>query len=402
MPGITTKLALRQLQKNKTFTLLNILGLTLGLTTFVLIVLYLRDELSFDRYNTKAGRIVRINSNLTDDGKLTAFADAAPSVGGILKTNYPEVVATARFCPEQGVRFRHGNSELTERYVATVDPSFFQLFTLPAIEGDPVKALDHPRTMVFTETAAQKYFHTTHCIGQTLERADDSNRLYTVVAVVKDVPKQTCFNADIFLSIRGADLLEKNHNLFSLFPMSTFVELNSPKDKPNLDIKLDTFMRQFAKGYSSYADASGGKTSFKLSSTWLTDIHLHSHRTDELANNSDIEYVYIFGAIAVFVLLIAGINFMNLSTARSATRAREVGVRKVLGSRRSNLIRQFLGESLIVTTIAAIIAFAATWLVLPAFNNLTGKSLSLNAETLRWLLPSLTAIIAIVGLFSGA
>ncbi|HEV2480614.1 MAG TPA: ABC transporter permease [Puia sp.] len=402
MPGITTRLALRQLQKNKAFTFLNILGLTLGLTTFLLIALYLKDELSYDRYNVNASRIVRINSDLVDDGRLTSFADAAPVVASTLKTNYPEVAATARLCPEQGVRFRRGNTELNERYVATVDPSFFQVFTLPAIQGDPVKAMDQPYTMVFTETAAKKYFHTTNCIGRTLERTDDNHRLWTVVAVVKDVPRQSCFNAAIFLSIRGQGLLENNRNFFSLFPMSTFVELRSEKDKPAFDKKLAGFMRQFAKGYASYEDASGGKTTFRLNSTKLTDIHLHSHRTDELANNSDIDYVEIFGAIAVFVLLVASINFMNLSTARSSSRAREVGVRKVLGSSRRDLIRQFLSESVIVTAAAAIIALVITWLVQPAFNNLTGKELTPDTSTLSWLIPGLLAIIAVVGLFSGA
>ena len=402
MSSITTRLAIRQLQKNKAFTFLNILGLTLGLTTFLLIALYLKDELSYDRYNINAPRIVRINSDLVDDGKLTSFADAAPSVGAILQANYPEVEATARFAPEQGVRFRLGNNELNERYVATVDPAFFQIFTLPAVEGDPMKDMDKPHSMVLTESAAKKYFQTTHCIGRTLERTDDSNRLWTVVAVVKDVPKQSCFNADIFVTIRGVGLLEKNHNLFSLFPMSTFVLLRSKEDKPGFDKKLAGFMRQFAKGYASYEDAGGGKTAFRLNSTPLTDIHLHSHRTDELANNSDIEYVYIFGAIAVFVLLIAGINFMNLSTARSTARAREIGVRKVLGSRRIDLIRQFLSESIIVTAMAAVAALLITLILLPAFNHLTGKALALNGSTLSWLLPGLLAIIAVVGLFSGA
>jgi putative ABC transport system permease protein len=402
MPGITTKLALRQLRKNKTFTLLNILGLTLGLTTFLLIILYINDELRFDRYNTKADRIVRINSDLVDDGILTSFADAAPVVASTLKTNYAQVESTARLCPEHGVRFLRGNDDLTEQYVATVDPSFFQVFTLQTLEGDAIRGLLQPYTMVFTETAARKYFHTIDAVGKTLQRSDDRNRLWTVVAVIKDVPKQSCFNADIFLTIHGQSLLEKNHNFYALFPMSTFVLLKDAKDKAPFGKILAGFMGRFVKGYSAYEQASGGKTAFRLNSTPLTDIHLHSHRTDELAGNSDIQYVYIFGAIAVFVLLIAGINFMNLSTARSTTRAREVGVRKVLGSARAQLIRQFLGESVMVTTLAAIIAFLATWLLLPAFNRLTGKELALDENTLRWLLPALIAIIAVVGLFSGA
>ncbi len=402
MSSITTKLALRQLRKNKTFTTLNILGLSIGLTTFLLIVLYIKDELSFDRYNKNADRIVRINSDLVDDGKLTSFADAAPVVAAALKTNYAQVESTARFAPQQGVRFRRGNDDLTEQYVATVDPSFFQVFTLKTLDGDAVKGLQQPHTMVFTETAAKKYFHTIHAVGRTLQRSDDSNRIYTVVAVIKDVPSQSCFNADIFLTIRGESLLEENHNFYALFPMSTFVLLKDANDKAAFDKKLKGFMGRFVNGYTSYEQASGGKTAFRLNSTPLTDIHLRSHRTDELANNSDIQYVYIFGAIAVFVLLIAGINFMNLSTARSTTRAKEVGVRKVLGSRRIDLIRQFLGEALLFTLIAAVIAFLATWLILPAFNNLTGKTLAFNSITLTWLLPALLAIIVVVGLFSGA
>ena len=158
MSGITTKLALRQLRKNKNFTALNILGLTLGLTTFLLIVLYIKDELSFDRSNQKADRIVRINSDLIDRGNRTSFADAAPIVASTLKANYPEVEAAARLFPEQGVRFRRGNEELNEQHVADVDPDFFNMFTLPTIEGDPVRGLQDPGTVVLTETTAKKIF----------------------------------------------------------------------------------------------------------------------------------------------------------------------------------------------------------------------------------------------------
>ena len=402
MPSITTKLALRQLRKNKTFTTLNILGLTIGLTTFLLILLYIKDELNFDRYNINASRIVRINSDLVNDGKVTAFADAAPPVGATLKAHYPEVEATARIFLENGIRFRQNNQDITEKHVATVDPALFDLFTLPAIEGNPAKALEQPQTIVLTATTAQRYFHTTHAIGKTMERTDN-NSLYTVVAVIQDIPAQSSFNEDIFMSMRGNQLDDPQKNSFyALFPMSTFVLLKPGASKAAFDKKLENFMRQFVSDYASLETGSQGRTAFRLSSTPLTDIHLRSHRTDELASNSDIQYIYIFGAIAVFVLLIAGINFMNLSTARSTTRAREVGVRKVLGSRRSHLITQFLSESLLVTALAAAIAFLATWLVLPAFNNLTGKTLALNAGTLSWLLPALLAIIASVGLFSGA
>ncbi|HWB93940.1 MAG TPA: ABC transporter permease, partial [Puia sp.] len=285
MFGITTKLALRQLAKNKTFTLLNILGLTLGLTTFLLITLYLKDELSFDRYNKNADRIVRINSDLLNDGKTTSFADAAPPVAQTLRTHYPEVEATARICPEQGVRFRHGNDDITERYVATVDPDFFRIFTLPAIQGDPVRGLDRPQTLVLTSSAALRFFATTHCLNRTLIRTDDSNKLYTVVAVIEDVPAQSSFKADVFLTIRGNPILGQNHNFYSLFPMATFVELRTSADKAPFDKKLAGFMRSFVSEYGAREDQSNGTFAFRLNSTPLTAIHLHSHRSDELSNN---------------------------------------------------------------------------------------------------------------------
>lgn len=398
MASINTKLALRSLRKNKTFTLLNILGLTLGLTTFILIALYIKDELSFDRFNKKADRIVRINTDLINEGKTTSFADAAPPIAPTLKTHFPEVESAARIFPEEGIRFRQGGQDITEKQVATVDPEFFDIFTLPAIEGDPAKALNQPRTVVLTATTAQRYFHTTNAVGKTLERTDEKS-IYTVVAVIKDIPEQSSFNEDIFLTMKGTQMDKGNNSFYAIFPMSTFVLLRPGADRQAFDKKLSTLMRTYVGDYASLETGSNGRFAIRHNSIPLTQIHLHSHRTDELRLNSDIQYIYIFSAIAVFVLLIAGINFMNLSTARSTTRAREVGVRKVLGSGRRQLIAQFLSESIIVTTLAMILAFLAAWLALPAFNHLTGKTLTLDQN---WLLPIALAIIAIVGLFSGA
>jgi len=400
MSSLHFKLAIRQLKKNRSFSLLNIFGLALGLTTFLLIVLYVADELSFDRWNTNADRIVRLNTDLLSDGRLSQFADAAPPVGPILKRDYPEVANATRCLPEDDIRFRLGSQDMTEHNVASVDPAFFNIFTLPAIEGNPAVATEQPRTAVLTTSAATRYFNTTHAIGKTLVRLDDT-LAYKVVAVIKDLPKNSSFNYDIFLSMRGSDM-EKNHNFWAIYRMSTFVLLRPGTAQAAFNTKLAGMMGKYLKDYSAMEAENGGKWYFRIGSIPLTKVHLYSHRLDELAVNSDIQYVYIFSAIAVFVLLIAGINFMNLSTARSANRAREVGVRKVLGSARGSLIGQFLAESLLLTAAAAGLALLLTRLTFPAFNHLTGKAIALDGAALRWLLPTLGLIIIGLGLFSGA
>jgi len=400
MSSLHFKLAIRQLKKNRSFSLLNILGLTLRLTTFLLIALYFADELGFDQWNAKTTRIVRLNTDLLSDGRLTQFADAAPPVGPILKRDYPEVENATRCLPEDDIRFRLGTQDMTEHNVASVDPAFFNIFTLPAIEGNPAIATEQPRTAVLTASAARRYFNTTHAIGKTLVRLDDT-LVYKVVAVINDLPKNTSFNYDIFLSIRGSDI-DKNHNFWAIYRMSTFVLLRPGTDPAAFNTKLAGMMGKYLKDYNAMEAGNGGKWYMRIGSMPLTKVHLYSHRSDELAVNSDIQYVYIFSAIAVFVLLIAGINFMNLSTARSANRAREVGVRKVLGSARISLILQFLAESLLLTSAAAALALLLTALTLPAFNHLTGKSIAFDGSTLRWLLPALAMIIVSLGLFSGA
>jgi len=400
MSSLHFKLAVRQLKKNRSFSLLNIFGLALGLTTFLLIVLYVADEWSFDRWNTNADRIVRLNTDLLSDGRLSQFADAAPPVGPILKRDYPEVANATRCLPEDDIRFRLGNQDITEHNVASVDPAFFNIFTLPAIEGNPAKATEQPRTAVLTASAATRYFNTTHAVGKTLVRLDDT-LVYKVVAVINDLPKNASFNFDIFLSMRGSDM-EKNHNFWAIYRMSTFVLLRPGTDQAAFNTKLAGMMGKYLKDYTAMEAENGGKWYFRIGSMPLTKVHLYSHRLDELAVNSDIQYVNIFSAIAVFVKIIAGINFMNLSTARSANRAREVGVRKVLGSARGSLIGQFLAESLLLTAAAAGLALLLTRLTLPAFNQLTGKAIAFDGATLRWLLPTLAMIIITLGLFSGA
>jgi len=392
------RLAYRQLSKTRGFTLLNILGLTLGLTTFLLIVLYVADEWSYDRFNTKADRIYRVVTDIKSNGQLSQYADAAPPVAPILQKNYPQVEQAVRVLP-QIVNFRNGNGnqEIRENNVVIVDPGIFLVFTLPMIEGDPATALQRPHTVVLTETTAKRYFNSTHILGRTLADLDDSS-LLTVTGVIRDMPAQAHFHADFFISMRGNGM-EKGTNFNAIYPMSTYVLLKTGASATILQQKLSSFMYTWNAEYREY-DTSDFFVHVSLSP--LTDIHLRSNRKDEMSANGSIQYVYIFSVIAIFVLLIAAINFMNLSTARSANRAREVGVRKVLGSPRATLIAQFLSESLLVTLAATGLALLLTSILLPWFNQLADKSLALDRHTLPWLLPSLLLIIVVVGALAGA
>jgi putative ABC transport system permease protein len=401
MRRVNLLLAIRQLKKTKGFTLLNILGLTLGLTTFLLIVVYVVDELSYDRFNVNADRICRLNTDILSGGTLTPMADAAPPVAPTLLKNYPEVQQAARMLMlDNALLLRKGQSVIKENRIVQCDPSIFQIFTLPMIDGNPATALMTPHSVVLTESMALKYFGTTAAVGRILSSVGDTIPL-TVGGVIRDMPAQACFHFDFFVTLQG-DGMQTDPNWWSFFPMSTFVLLKPGADFQAFNKKLAGLYGQFVPEYKEMEAEAKGTWYERVSATPLTDIHLRSSRTDELARNGNIQYVYIFSAIALFVLVIAAINFMNLSTARSANRAREVGVRKVLGSHRSALIGQFLTESLLITLVAGFLALGLAALVLPWFNNLADKHLALNTHTLAWVLPTIAAAVGVVGLLAGA
>jgi putative ABC transport system permease protein len=401
MQNPNLKLAWRQLLKNKGFTALNIFGLTLGLTTFLLITIYVADELSYDRFNVNANRIGRLNTDILAGGTLTPMADAAAIVAPTLLKNFPEVEQTTRMLMlDNALLLRKGQSVIKETRIVQCDPSIFNIFTLPMIDGNPATALATPHTVVLTESMAKKYFGTTAAVGRVLRSVNDTFPL-TVGGVIRDMPDQACFHFDFFITLQG-ESIQTEHNWYSFFPMSTFVLLKPGASIAAFNKKLAGFYGQFVPEYREMEKESEGTWYTRLGAIPLTDVHLRSSRTDELARNGNIQYVYIFSAIALFVLVIAAINFMNLSTARSANRAREVGVRKVLGSLRSALIGQFLTESLLITLTAGILALGLAALVLPGFNNLADKHLAFNTHTLAWVLPMIAAAILIVGLLAGA
>ncbi|MCQ6956889.1 ABC transporter permease [Mucilaginibacter aquariorum] len=398
------KTAVRSLYKNKGFTAINILGLALGLATCLLIVFYVVDELSYDRYNTKANRIYRVNEDLKLGENNVQYAVAMPPLAKTLKVEYPYIEDATRIKNAGTTHVKKGNINIVENRVGFVDASIFNVFTLPMISGEPKTALLEPNTVVLTESTAKKYFNTTDAVGKTIVFNEKEN--FKVTGVIKDVPKQSHFNFDFFVSLESFPDSRSNEWLRSDY--NTYVLLKDAKDHTKLEASFPAFLQKFSGSQMqselgmSISQFEKSGSHFRLNLTALTDIHLKSNRSGELGPNSTTQYVYIFSAIALFILLIACVNFMNLSTARSSNRAREVGVRKVLGSSRKYLILQFLAESILVTFVATVIAMIAAAAVLPLFNQLSGKEIVLTVESLKWLVPSLLFIILVIGSLAGS
>jgi putative ABC transport system permease protein len=396
------KTALRSLLKNKSFTFINILGLALGLAICLLITFYVVDELSYDRYNTKHERIYRVNTDLKYSGTLTEYAITAIPVANVLKTNFPEVETAVRITPALNIRFKKGE-EIVKEDGATFycEPNIFDVFTLPMLAGDAKTALKEPNSVVITESIAKKYFNRTNVVGQTLFLVTDSTS-HKITGVMRDMPVQSHFRANFLFATNHPINDDAPWNRITAF--ATYVLLKPNADAANVESKLNKELQDGLKGSATlnYNKFKSSGNYFRLNLMPVTDIHLKSNRVMELGTNGNGQYVYIFSAVAIFILLLACINFMNLSTARSANRAREVGVRKVLGSSRKHLVFQFLAESLIVTFVAAIIAVLAAWALLPLFNHLSNKQLTINLQTVTWLFPALLSIVIIVGILAGS
>lgn len=402
------KIAWRNLLKNKTFSLINIIGLASGLASFILITLYITDELRYDRYHEKADRIYRINSDIRFGGTALNMAVSADPMGATLKKDYPQVEQFARIYASEGSKlFKKDNVFINESRVAYADSTLFDVFTFPAIAGNPKTALNEPNTVVVTESTAKKYFGSVEAaMGKTMECNDERNRLYKVTAVIKDIPKNSHFILDMFLSMVN---VEYGFGNFLSHNFHTYIVL-----KPGTDYKafeknfvqvIDKYMLPQAKQFMQIEsmkdfEKTGNRLAYSLIP--LTDIHLHSERGVELGVNGSIQYVYIFGAVALFILLIACINFMNLSTARSASRAKEVGIRKVLGTEKKSLIRQFLAESTLTSFIALLLAVAFTWLALNWFNDLAAKEFQITDLLQPGFLLFLLAMPLAVGLVAGS
>ena len=399
------KIAWRNLRKQRGLSFINIFGLAIGLACCLLIMLYVADELSYDRYNAKADRIYRLNSDVKFGSSDMKMAVTPDPLGPTLKQDYPQVEQFVRL-HQRGtwlVKRAGSISNLSEDNITFADSTLFDVFTLPLIAGVAKRALAQPNSVVISESAARRHFGNQNPMGQTL--IVYNKQAYRVTGVMRDMPTNAHFHSDFFFTLLNDDYqwgqwLSSNHHTYVVLKPGVNPEVFAKNfdalvDKyvgPQAFAALGTTMDQFRK--------AGNRFNFWMIP--LTDIHLRSKQTVELAPNGNIQYVYIFSAVALFILLIAGINFMNLSTARSSKRAKEVGVRKVLGSERGQLIGQFMAESVLMTTLAMGGALLLVAVLLPLFNDVAAKELSL----LRFVSPYWIGLIAllpiVVGLLAGS
>lgn len=401
------KVALRNLWKQKSFSAINIVGLATGLCCFLLIALYVMDELSYDKYNKKADHIYRINSDILFGGNALHLPVSSDIIGATLKKDYQQVEEYTRIYKSNGSKLiKKGLEFVNEDDVAHADSTFFNVFTLPAIYGDTKTALHEPNTVVLSEKAARKYFGKTDVVEKTLETNDNNGTVYKVMAVIKNIPGNSHFRLDFIFSMKNVDYQWGQHLSHNFH---TYLLLKEGTDhkvfEKNFLQYIDRYILPQAKQYmqiNSMAEfeRSGNKLEYSLIP--LTKIHLYSDRPFELAPLGNIQYVYIFSAVALFILLIACINFMNLTTARSANRAKEVGIRKVLGTERKQLIVQFLAESTLMVILSLCIALAITYFILPLFNNVSAKSMSIGSLFSPLTLPILIALPFAVGLMAGS
>ena len=404
------KMAWRNLLKNKGFSFINIFGLAIGVACCLLIMLYVANELSFDRWNPRADRIVRPVADIKFGGKHYDMATTASVVGPESAAGLPEVANWCRIRQYGSFLVKpdgDGHQNIREERVLTADSTFFEVFPVPVIEGNAQKCLTEPHTMAISQSRAEKYFNSARdAIGKTLILDNDDR--WRVTAVYEDMPVNSHFRADLLMSMNGNREIASDPPFWaSNNNFHTYLLLHEGTDRAAFETKFNAFARdkiataaQQLLGVSlDEFEASGQHARIYLQN--LTDIHLYSALEVELAPNGSIKYVWIFGMIAAFVLFIACINFMNLSTARSADRAKEIGVRKVMGSRRSTLITQFLSESTLLAALAVILALGIAVVALPEYRILADRDLTMPWEApLFWL--SLVATVGIVGLLAGS
>ncbi|HEX2630793.1 MAG TPA: FtsX-like permease family protein, partial [Chitinophagaceae bacterium] len=349
----------------------------------------------------------RVDTDIIFGGTELKLAVASDPMGPTLKKDYPQVEQYVRFYNSDGEkRIRKGDVYITENRVARVDSTFFDVFDTKILSGDANTALDDPNTVVITESMSKKYFGSLDAVGKTLETNENGGTPYKVTAVIADMPHNSHFNFDFLFSMDGVDY---NLGNFLSNNFQTYIVLQKGVDPKEFEKNFKEIILKYvlpqAKQFmdvSSMEDfeKAGNKLSHALMP--LKDIHLHSDRVAELGVNSDVQYVYIFSAVALLILLIACINFMNLSTARSARRAREVGIRKVMGTERRTVIRQFLVESTLTALIALLIGVLMAWLLMPFFNEISGKELSITSLLSGSFIFFLVLLPVIVGIVAGS
>jgi putative ABC transport system permease protein len=388
------KTAFRNLRKSRLYSFINITGLSIGIGCCILIFLFIQYELSYDRYNKNADRIYRLTEVLHLPKEDNARAVTSPPMAPILQVSLPEILKTVRINFSERV-LSYKETKLFDSKVIYADPTLFDIFTFPMVQGNPHTALVNPYSIVLTESTVKKYFGNEDALGKIMKLFDTIN--LTVTGIIKDIPANSHFTFDCVMSrttIFAINQQTENNFFYNGYYTYLLLPANYPYHslEPRINAVIGKAMAQERKESGLWYD-------FKLQP--LTDIHLRSNLNSEINPNSDVTYIYIFSIVAIFILLIACCNFINLSTAKSIQRSKEIGLRKVIGATRSQLIIQFFSESFLFAIIGGALAIAMVLLVLPAFNSFTGKNLSLDYFNNPYLLLTYTGIILTAGLLAG-
>jgi len=401
------KVALRNLWKSKGFTAINIMGLAAGLGVCLLIALYVLDELSYDRYNPKAGRIYRLDADIFFNNTRFYSATSPKPLPVTLIKEYPQVEQMVRisyFGNQSDIMVKKGGNWIQDHHLAFADSTFFQVFAIPLLAGDPATVLKEPHSIVLDESAARRYFNSTDIIGKTLELQDKT--LCKVTGVFRDIPRQSHFHFSFIRPMRDTWMGDENKWLND--GVVSYILVRPGTDRAFLQDRVDatvnTYMGRELKEmmHISIGDMRQQGSYFRYHLTPLEDIHLHSNKSYEFEPNGNINDVYVFSCIAVLILVIACVNFMNLSTARSANRAKEVGIRKVAGSTRGHLMIQFLTESVLLSFFSLLLALGFALVLLPLFNSLSGKELQTSELFSTRILLLLLGLAMLVGCLAGS
>jgi putative ABC transport system permease protein len=404
-------IAVRQLRKQKMYSAIKIGGFALSIAACLLIALYIKDELSYDKSYPTANRVFRITGEYDDNGKLETGADWPAPMAKALKEDFPEVEKSGRLMPHE-LFYGAGSNEIRsldktennyENKFSYADQEILDILQVPMVYGDRAHALTEPNTMVISKKKADKYFPDQNPIGKLMILNDDKNKTYKISGVMQDFPATSHIQYDFLLTMSGYQLWNGEQTQWSASNYYTYVLLKPKTNAAQFQNKLKLILTKY---YLPTAEKSGDKRFIdvvkkaKLLAQPISDIHLKSYNIDDGLEKGDMRFVWLFGAIACFILIIACINFINLSTAKSANRAKEVGLRKVVGSHRISLVKQFLTESLLFSFLSFLLGMLIAGALLPYFNILSGKSLSIPWVA-WWLLPTMIASAFVIGIIAG-
>lgn len=403
------KVGLRNLIGQKGYTLINVAGLAIGIASALMIMLYVADELSYDSYHPNADRIYRLGINAKMMGTEFSGPITSAPMGNAMVQDYPQVKSFCRvfnFIGTPVIKFQ--DKCFVERHITFADSTFFQVFNgLELLKGDPAKVLTRPHTIVLTESIANKYFGNENPVGKTIYMGNERTA-YEVTGVAKDFPSNSHFHFELIASMNSMDSNFINGTVWISNNFYTYILLQNKNDAKTIESKFPEIIKKYIGPQVeqflgiSPEQFSKGDNNYGFTMQNIRDIHLHSQQNFEIEAGGSIVMVYVFMIIAFFILVIASINFMNLATARSAKRAKEVGIRKVVGSTKSQLINQFLTESIMLTFFSLLVAIGLVALLLPWFNLLAEKHLTLSSLPVGITIATLLGIIVAVGLLAGS